>query len=205
MYSLVSTNRKEIHIKMKYINNKNIGGKSLNILFLLLSILVYSQRYPLKFGLKGGWNYSNINAIDEKGERSGYRSDIIDEAYVGFTFEKQILERSYLQSALLVSFTDRITFLELPFYFKYNFYDKFSFFTGPKLNYIPDDEISQPYYFRRRFGLSGDLGLEYKLSNHFLIEGSFSKGFTKQYDDLALTFYQARRDVYRVGLTYFFN
>ncbi|MBK1894905.1 outer membrane beta-barrel protein [Chryseobacterium paridis] len=192
---------------MKYINinHKSIEDKVLNALFLLLSIAIYSQQYPLKFGLKGGWNYSNVRAIDENGDRSGYRSDIIDEAYVGFAFEKQVLEKSYLQSVLLVSFTDRVTFLELPIYYKYNFYKKFSFFAGPKLNYIPDDEISQPYYFRRRFGLSVDLGVDYKLSNHFLLEGSFSKGLTRQYDDLALTYYQARRDVYRVGLIYFFN
>ncbi|WP_307456072.1 outer membrane beta-barrel protein [Chryseobacterium sp. SORGH_AS_0447] len=184
--------------------NENIGDKFLNVLFLLLTILTYSQKYPLKYGIKAGWNYSNINAIDENGEPSGYLSDIIDEAYTGFVVEKQISEKSYIQSNLLISFTDRVTFLELPVYYKYNFYKRFSLVAGPKLNYIPDSEESQPYYFRRRFGISGDIGLNYKISNHFILEGSFSKGFTKQYDDLVLTYYHARRDVYRIGLIYFY-
>ncbi len=145
-----------------------------------------------------------MNATDENGEPSGYTSDIIDEAYAGLTLEKQISETSFIQPSLLISFTDRVTFLELPIYYKYKFYNRFSLVAGPKINYIPDSEKSQPYYFRRRFGISGDIGLHYKITEHFTLEGSFSKGLTKQYDDLILTYYQARRDVYRIGLIYFF-
>ncbi|GEN76239.1 outer membrane beta-barrel protein [Chryseobacterium hagamense] len=191
---------------MKYIKfHKGIEGKSLNVLFLFLTIFAYSQKYPLKYGIKTGWNYSNVNAVDEKGEPSGYVSDIIDEAYAGFVLEKQVCVKSYIQTNLLISFTDRVTFLELPIYYKYNFYKRWSLIAGPKLNYIPDSEESQPYYFRRRFGISGDIGLNYEISKHFVIEGSFSKGVTRQYDDLVLTYYDARRDVYRIGLTYFIN
>ncbi|WP_170234713.1 outer membrane beta-barrel protein [Chryseobacterium hagamense] len=178
---------------------------SLITLFFLSSVFTYSQKYPLKYGIKAGWNYSNVNAVDEKGESSGYLSDIIDEAYAGFVFERQISEKSCIQSNLLISFTDRVTFLELPIYYKYNFYKRWSLIAGPKLNYIPDSEESQPYYFRRRFGISGDIGLNYEVSKHFVIEGCFSKGFTEQYDDLVLTYYNARRDVYRIGLIYFIN
>jgi len=189
---------------MKYIKfNKDIGGKFLNVLFLLLTIFTYSQKYPLIYGIKAGWNYSNVNAIDENGEPSGYLSNG-GELYVGFSFQKQISKLSYIQSSIIVSYTDRVTFLELPIYYKLDFYKRFSLVAGPKLNYIPDSEESQPYYFRRRFGISGDLGLNYKISNHFTLEGSFSKGFTKQYDDLVLTYYQSRRDVYRIGIIYFF-
>lgn len=113
--------------------------------------------------------------------------------------------KSYIQLRTIVSYTDRVTFIEIPVYYKYNFYNNFSVFVGPKLNYIPDSESSQPYHFRRRLGIGGDIGIDYKISNHFTVEGSFSKGFTKQYDDLILTYYQARRDVYRIGLTYYFN
>lgn len=184
--------------------SKSIEKKLLNALFLLLSIFAFSQDYHLKFGVKAGWNYSNINAIDEKGEPSGYVSDILDEAYGGFVLQKQFSQKSYLESNILVSFTDRITFLELPVYYKYNFYKEFSLLGGPKLNYIPDNEISQPYKFKRRFGISVDLGIDFKISNHFTAEGIFSKGLTEQYDDLILTYYDARRDVYRLGIIYYF-
>lgn len=179
--------------------------KFFTISFLFFSILMYSQNYPVKYGVKAGWNYSNVNAVDEKGGPSGYQSDVIAEAYAGFVFEKQITSKSYIQLGTLVSFTDRVTFLELPMYYKYNFYKKFSLFLGPKLNYIPDSESSQPYHFRKRLGISGDIGIDYKISNHFTMEANYSKGFTKQYDDLILTYYQARRDVFRIGISYYFN
>ncbi|WP_294286038.1 hypothetical protein, partial [uncultured Chryseobacterium sp.] len=102
-------------------------------------------------------------------------SDIIDEAYAGFVVEKQISEKSYIQSNLLISFTDRVTFLELPIYYKYNFYKRFSLVIGSKLNCIPDSEESQPYYFRRRFGVSGDIGLNYKYPNILLWKEVFQK------------------------------
>lgn len=197
-------NKKEILTKMKCTNkSKSIEKFFLNALFLLLSVFVFSQDYPLKFGIKAGWNYSNVNAIDEKGEPSGYLSNG-GELYGGVNFEKQFSEKSYTQINFIISYTDRITFIELPVYYKYNFYKQFSLLVGPKLNFIPDNETSQPYNFKRRFGISADLGIDFKISNHFTAEGLFSKGFTKQYDDLILTYYDAKRNVYRLGIIYFF-
>ncbi|WP_123962804.1 MULTISPECIES: porin family protein [Chryseobacterium] len=191
-------------IKMKYfMQYQSIDKLLLSACFFFASFLCYSQNYPLKFGIKAGWNYSNVNAIDEIGERSGYLSNG-GELFGGIALEKQISKKTYIQTSFLVSYTDRVTFLELPLYYKYNFYKKFSLLAGPKLNYIPDDEISQPYDFKRRVGISGDLGIDYKISNHFIIEGTVSKGFTKQYDDLILTYYDAKRNVYRLGVAYYF-
>ncbi|GEM_PF-861252 len=181
----------------------SLKGLFLGIILSFSSIVCLSQSYPLKFGIKAGWNYSNINAIDEKGEPSGYLSNG-GELYGGISLEKQFSVKSFIQANLLISYTDSVTFLELPVYYKYNFYKRFSLLAGPKLNYIPDDEISQPYSFNRRLGISGDVGVDYKISNHFTVEGTFSKGFTKQYDDLVLTYYDAKRDVYRIGVTYYF-
>ncbi|SIT08795.1 Outer membrane protein beta-barrel domain-containing protein [Chryseobacterium piscicola] len=197
-------NKKEILTKMKCTNtSKSIEKKLLNALFLLLSIFAFSQDYHLKFGVKAGWNYSNVNAIDDKGEPSGYLSNG-GELYGGIVLEKQISEKAYIQSGFIASYTDAITFIELPVLYKYNFYKNFSVIAGPKINYIPDDETSQPYNFKRRFGISVDLGIDFKISNHFTAEGIFSKGLTEQYDDLILTYYDARRDVYRLGIIYYF-
>ena len=178
--------------------------RNLSISLLLISAITFSQDYPVRFGVKAGWNYSNVNAIDEFGQPSGYLSDIIDEAYAGILIEKQISPKSYLQISPTVSFTESVTFIELPMYYRYNVYKRFSVLVGPKLNYIPDEQYNNFYYFRKRFGISADIGVNYKISNHFTLEGTFSKGLTKQYDDLILTYYQARRDVYRMGVNYYF-
>jgi len=183
--------------------NKSIEKFLLNALFSTLSIYTYSQNYPLKFGIKAGWNYSNVNAIDEKGEPSGYLSNG-GELYGGIALEKQISEKSYIQSGFIASYTYVITFLELPIFYKYNFYKDFSVFIGPKLEYIPDEQYNHSLYFKRRLGASANLGIDYQISKHFIIEGYFSKQLVKQYDDNILTFYDAKRNVYRIGLAYYF-
>ncbi|WP_165787341.1 hypothetical protein, partial [Chryseobacterium piscicola] len=82
--------------------SKSIEKKLLNALFLLLSIFAFSQDYHLKFGVKAGWNYSNVNAIDDKGEPSGYLSNG-GELYGGIVLEKQISEKAYIQSGFIAS------------------------------------------------------------------------------------------------------
>ncbi|CAD7802923.1 hypothetical protein CHRY9390_00998 [Chryseobacterium aquaeductus] len=104
---------------MKYTNvNFRIRMRFIQVLCILIAGLIYSQDYPLKFGIKAGWNYSNVNAIDEFGEKSGYLSGIIDEAYGGFVIEKQISTKSYIQAAPTITFMDGVIFIELPVYFK---------------------------------------------------------------------------------------
>ena len=182
---------------------KSIEKKILNALFLFSFVLCYSQNYPLKIGVKAGWNYSNINAVDENGDRSGYLSNG-GELYGGIALEKQISQKSYLQSGLVVSYSYVITFVEIPIFYKYNFFKDFSLITGPKIEYIPDEQYNHSIYFKKRLGFSANLGVDYKISEHFSVEGYLSKQFVKQYDDNILTFYEAKRNVYRLGLAYYF-
>ncbi|WP_294283263.1 hypothetical protein [uncultured Chryseobacterium sp.] len=182
----------------------NSSKSYLTALFLLIAAFTYSQKYPMKYGITAGWNYSNVNAVDEKGEPSGYLSNG-GELYGGITLEKQVSQKSYIQSGALVSYTYVITFIEIPLFYKYNFYREFSVIGGPKLDYIPDEQYNHSIYFKRRLGVSANLGINYQIFKKFNIEGYYSKQFIKQYDDNILTFYGTKRDVYRVGITYFIN
>lgn len=190
---------------MKFFNNyTSIDKKFTNAIFCLLSLFYYSQNTPLKYGLKAGWNYSNINAIDNKGEPSGYISTG-GEIYGGLALEKQIATHSYLQSGAIISYSYVITFIEFPFFYKHNILKQLSILGGPKLDYIPDKQYNHSLYFKKRLGVSANLGLDYQISKHFSLEGYYSKQLVKQYDDNILTFYDAKRNVYRIGLNYYFN
>ncbi len=127
------------------------------------------------------------------------------ELYGGITLEKQVSQKSYIQSGALVSYTYVITFIEIPLFYKYNFYREFSVIGGPKLDYIPDEQYNHSIYFKRRLGISANLGINYQIFKKFNLEGYYSRQFVKQYDDNILTFYGAKRDVYKVGITYFIN
>jgi hypothetical protein len=155
---------------MKFINNLNIEGKTLNVLFFFASIFIFSQNYPIKYGVKVGWNYSVVDAIDNEGNLSGYISPIIDEIYGGLAIEKQFSPKSFIQTGLLVSYTESVTVLELPIFYKYNFHKRFSSLLGVKIDYLPDEQYNQFYYFRNRFGFSLNLGLDYKISKKLSTE-----------------------------------
>lgn len=155
-----------------------------------------------RIGIKGGINRSVVNAIDNFGEKSGY---IGTELYGGIVFQRKIANQSFMQVSALVSYTDDVTFIELPIYYRYNIYNKISVFAGPKLNYIPDVQYNNFNYFRKRLGVNIDIGTDYQIIKNLYFEASFSKAFTKQYDNTALDFYYSKRNVYRIGLTYFIN
>ncbi|WP_128124702.1 hypothetical protein [Chryseobacterium carnipullorum] len=94
MNSSVYINKKEILTKMKYTNkSKSIEKKLLMLCFYFYLIFAFSQDYHLKFGVKAGWNYSNVNAIDDKGEPSGYLSNG-GELYGGIVFRKTNFRKS---------------------------------------------------------------------------------------------------------------
>lgn len=183
----------------------SIRNKSFFLLFTFLPFLFFSQSGSIRYGIKVGWNYSVVDAIDNNGEISGYISGIISEVYGGLVVEKQITQKSYIQTGFLFSFTESVNFIELPIFYKYNFYKDFSVLLGPKIEYIPDEQFNNNYYFRKRFGLSANLGIDYKISNKWIAEAYYSKAFVKQYDDLDLGYFQSKRNVYRVGISYFFN
>lgn len=182
----------------------NFSKSFLIAIFFLLAVSIYSQKYKVKYGITAGWNYSNVYAIDEKGEPSGYLSNG-GELYGGLALEKQITEKSYIMSGVAASYTYVITFVEISLFFKYNSFGKFSIIGGPKLYYIPDEQYNHSIYFKRRLGISGNLGIDYRIFKKLNIEGYYSKQFVKQFDDNILTFYNAKRDVCRIRLIYFLN
>lgn len=155
-----------------------------------------------RIGMKGGLNRSVVNATDDVGEKSGY---IGTELYGGFVVQKRLTSRSFIQASALISYTDDVTFIELPIYYRYNIYNKISVFGGLKLQYIPDVQYNNFNYFRKRLGINADLGADYQIIKNLYFEASFSKAFTKQYDNIALDYYYSKRNVYRIGFTYYIN
>ncbi|MFC6268834.1 PorT family protein [Frigoriflavimonas asaccharolytica] len=160
---------------------------------------IQTEKY-WKFGLKGGLNQSNIRALDNMGDKSGY---IGTELYGGFVSEYHFDDSNAIQGSTIVSYTQAVTIIEIPIYYKYKLKKDFSIFAGPKLNYIPDPQGNSFYFFPNRLGISADIGVDYQILNNFFVEGSFSKGFTEQINQNALEYYNGKRDVLRLGLVYF--
>lgn len=168
------------------------------VLFLLFNVsLCYGQiEFKSVFGIKGGFNKSIINGHEPDGTKTG----LIGYEFYGALFSETQLGRHFsIENELLFSYTDDYHFIEVPVQLKYTFYKKFHVFAGPKLDFIVDNDQSGMYIFNT-FGVSSEVGGQIFLTRKLFFEARYSKGFTRQVNDLALDIYEGKRNTLRFGL-----
>jgi len=171
-------------------------------IFFLLIFNIQAQELDNKFnhrttfGIKGGINNSHLSNISKSEGYSGI------ELYGSLFSETRLSKKWSFQNELLFSYTDDYLYLEFPFLLKYHINDKWAVFTGPKLDFILNNDFEYINQEFKTLGVSGVLGLEYKFSKHFFIEATYNFGFTKQIfsDNL----YSTTRKTFRVGIGYKF-
>lgn len=166
------------------------------ILLFNLSVCYGQIEFNSVFGIKGGFNKSIINGHETNGLETGF---IGYEAYGALFSETRLSKHFSMENELLFSFTDDYHFIEIPVQLKYLFYGKFYVFTGPKLDFIVDNDQSGMYNFKT-FGVSAEVGAQYQITRKFFCEVRYSKGFTKQVNDFGLNILDGRRNTLRFGL-----
>ena len=157
----------------------------------------YSKRTV--FGFKGGFNRSHVRGVEMDGDKTGY---IGGELYGAFFCEKDLNTRLILEGELLFSWTNDYHFIEMPLHLKYLFSKKWAAFAGPKIDYLVDAENSPPgpFYDLHKFGISGELGVQYNFSRRLFAETRYARGLTSHVRDYFLDINKGKRDVFRVGL-----
>ncbi len=160
----------------------------------------YSQDDDLSFksktihGFKAGLNQSYLNTSSDNGY-SGL------ELYGGFFAETSLSRKISFQYELMYSYTDDISFLEIPLLLKYHLNDRWSFMAGPKLDVIANKSIEGAIY--EPLSVSISLGVQYDISKRFFVEGRYGFGLSKQLitDSNSNTF---SRSTLRLGVGYRF-
>lgn len=160
----------------------------------------YSQNNRITLGIKGGISNSTVDGRLPDGSPTGYMSY---ELYGGVFLEKRLNRQFNLGSELLLAVTSPHTFVELPVHLKYTDLGRFNFLLGPKLDYAVNhtDEFNKV----KKWGISGEIGTQFKLSSRYFAEARYSKGFTRMiitdYGDLM----NGRRNIFRLGVGYNFS
>lgn len=150
------------------------------------------------FGLKGGLNRSIVNGRTTTGAKTGYRGT---EVYGSLFADFKLTQQWNFENELMFSWTDDYHFVEIPLHLKFKLSNKWKTFAGPKLDIILDNE-NDPFkseYKFRHFGLSGELGVQYRITNWLFAETRYSQAFTRQVTDLALDINNAKRNTFRLG------
>lgn len=158
----------------------------------------HKKTVTTRFGFKGGFNRSHIKGVETDGDRTGY---IGGELYGAFFGDTRLNETLSLGYEFLFSWTDDYHFVEIPLHLKYNFYDKWSAFAGPKLDILVDNDgdAGGNYQFKT-FGVSAELGVQYNITRAFFAETRYAKSFTEQVTDFVLDINNGKRNTFRIGL-----
>ncbi|WP_157547280.1 outer membrane beta-barrel protein [Kordia zhangzhouensis] len=149
----------------------------LSIFFLGCTFFSFSQEKKdfLKnqtiFGFKAGLNQSYLNTSSDN-DYSGL------ELYGGFFAETSLSNTLSFQYELLYSYTDDISFLEIPLLLKYHLNDKWSIMSGPKLDVVANKTIENALY--EPLSVSLEIGTQYNISKRFFIEGRYGYGLSKE-------------------------
>jgi hypothetical protein len=156
-----------------------------------------AQGQRISLGFKGGLNKSTINATDNDGSKSGYTGL---ELYGGFFADTRLTSKFNLGTELLFSFTESFHFIELPLHLKYTINEKWNAMAGPKLDFIADGSWDYQEDKFKRFGVSAEIGSQYRLNQLFFVELKYANGLTPQINSRWMSFYDGRRNTIRLGL-----
>lgn len=151
------------------------------------------------FGFKVGYNKSRVRGYDSNGNKTGF---IGDELYGGFFIDAHLNNKINLGGEALFSWTDEYHFIEVPLHLRYKLTTKWNVFAGPKFDYILEtaNSFAGIGYQFKNFGVSGELGMQYNITNSFFAETRYARSFTEQVTDFLLDINKGKRNTFRIGL-----
>ena len=153
------------------------------VLLVLLSSMAGLQAQTLKFGLKAGANFANLEGNNAEG--STYTS-----FHFGALMEVKVFENLSLQPELVYSsqgtkvdeaaFDDiNYNYITVPVLAKfYLTKNKLSFEAGPQFSFLVNENVPDQFEGETfDFGLAGGLG--YNITDHFLLQARYVAGLTE--------------------------
>lgn len=186
------------------LNSKNNSFFLLCFLFCLLANGQNDLEQKFIFSVKAGLNNSIVDGNDTLGFKSGYDGT---EAYGGLLVQFDFSDKSSIEMGTLISWTDNVTFLEIPLVYKHNIYRKWSVFTGARLDFILNSQENLSVRgtdINNSIGWGIPIGVQFDISDKFFAEAVYNFGFTSLYSDNILDILFAWRDTFRLGIGYKF-
>lgn len=155
-----------------------------------------------RFGIRAGVDFNAIDAIDIVNDReSGFAGTY---GYASLFADTRISKHWNLQTEFGLAFAGDSYFIaENGFIFKRRISEKFSVLGGPKLQYLIDapDAVQAN---SKPVGLSLTAGLQYDISDRLSVEGRYSRGLTKQFNDPNFDFSNGRLNGFQLGVGFKF-
>jgi opacity protein-like surface antigen len=163
---------------------------------LLFSIISYCQE-PFRFGIKAGGNVSGLwtkNSANSGG--TGFHLGGVAEYPIStkLAFAAELLYSqkggTYRVATMPYTVVDAdLSYISMPILAKINIVKNFKFEVGPEINFLIGDKFSQDgvtvgeFTDPKTFDMAVAGGLSYEFNNRMFIQGRYSYGLTKIFDD----------------------
>lgn len=183
--------------------------KHLSLILLLGSLLcIKSKAQEFQYGVIVGADLTNIRITDwpsefEDGIQFKYTPSFHINGFVGYKISESIgftLEPGYIAKGSLAQGDEttkdddlkwKLSYIQAPLLFNYYFNDKIYASAGPEFAYLLKAKVKGEYGTGditesvKRTEISGILGINYILNDHFDIGARYSRAFTK-FDEITL-------------------
>jgi hypothetical protein len=163
--------------------------KKLFILNLLLLCTIATNAQMLKFGVKAGVNFADLEGASNTKMKTGF--------HAGGLVEIKLLENISVQPELLYSFQGadsdsdffkdiNYSYITVPVMAKfYLITDKLSLEAGPQFAFLINDNVD--FEDPSTFDFAIDGGLGYNITSHIFVQGRYVIGLTDTTNDASIT------------------
>jgi opacity protein-like surface antigen len=155
--------------------------KKLLLAILLLGFSIYGFTQDVKYGIRGGYNISNLNFDGNIPMTNKHRNSI----YIGFFGDVRLSKTVSIVPEIQFSAEGarvevwQLDYIQAPVFLKFRLSEKIRFGVGPqvglKVNKVDDGAKNMAY--------SGVVGVEYKLSHMLFADVRYTNGFVDVFDD----------------------
>lgn len=170
------------------------------LLTLLLGFSFYGFSQDVKYGVRGGYNISNLYFDGNIPMANKHRNSI----YIGFFGDIRLSKTVSLVPELQFSAEGarvevwQLDYIQAPIFLKFRLSEKIRFGIGPqvglKVNKVDDGAKNMAY--------SGLAGVEFKISHMLFADLRYTKGFVDVFDDNSTI--SAKNSNIQIGLGYKF-
>jgi hypothetical protein len=178
--------------------------KTILVTVLLLAMSVDMQAQLVKFGIKAGLNYANL-------EGSDIQTDAITSYHAGFVAEIKLLDKLSIQPELLYStqgatyknaiteFKNELGYLSIPVMAKIYLNKTISLELGPQASFLLSERNAFDARDSNTFDFSVNGGLGLKITKSFFLQGRYNLGLTEVSKDA-----QTKNSVVQVSAGFLF-
>ncbi|GAA4289484.1 hypothetical protein GCM10023163_00280 [Aestuariibaculum suncheonense] len=148
---------------------------------MLLGASFYGFSQDVKFGVRGGYNISNLDFKDTPFMENKHRNSFYFGAFSDIAFSKgfSLVPEIQFSAEGAKDETLNLDYIQMPIFLKFRLAEKIHFGVAPQVGI----KVHKEEDMMKNFAYSGVAGLQYKISYTLFADVRYTYGFSNVFDD----------------------